>query len=73
MKIIINKFGKKTVVPAVVGNVTLARSYATFGEYTDGRSYYEGLILSRKGKRLGYFSQAYNVPNREDELVLVFY
>ena len=73
MKIIINKFGKKTIVPAVVGNVTLAKSYASFGPYMDGRTYYEGSILSRKGKKLGYFSQAFNVPSREDELVLVFY
>ena len=73
MKIIINKFGTRTIVPAVPGNVTLTRSYASFGPYMDGRTYYEGSILSRKGKRLGYFSQAFNVPNREDELVLVFY
>lgn len=73
MKIVINKQGKKTVVPAVPGNARLSRSYATFGEYTDGRTYYEGSILSRKGKRLGYYSQAFNVPSREDELVLVFY
>ena len=73
MKIIINKFGKKTVVPAVPGNVTLTRSYATFGPYMDGRTYYEGSILSRRGKKLGYFSQTYNAPERENETVLVFY
>ena len=73
MKIIVNKFGKKTVLPALMGNIRLSRSCATFGEYTDGRSYYEGSILSRKGKRLGYYSQSFNVPAREDETVLVFY
>jgi hypothetical protein len=73
MKIIVNKFGKKTLVSAIMGNIRLSRSCATFGEYADGRSYYEGTIFSRKGKKLGYFSQAFNVPAREDELVLVFY
>ena len=46
-----------TLLPAVPGNLTLARSWSTFESFTDGRMYIAGVVKSAKGKVLGGFSK----------------